>query len=255
MKTPRPHRFPPLAHFSQGAVPLAGQTGAQLQASLAQGFQEGLAKGYEEGYASGLQTGQDEARAAAQAAGHADGLAEARRDAAARLAGPLEAAGALQEHLRRLQHDYQAAMRREVVELVERVARQVIRAELTLRPAQLLALVDETLASMPPARDGVEVFLHPDDRQRLMELVPDRLRGWTIHADAALDAGECRVIAGGREADAGCRQRLSAVMTQVRGQLVEEGTPAAGHEAAETSAVVEGAPLATAAAAGGEAAP
>ncbi len=40
----------------------------------------------------------------------------------------------------------------------------------------------------------------------------------------SLDPGECRVIAGGREADAGCRQRLAACMDQVRGQLMPETT-------------------------------
>ncbi|OWQ93146.1 hypothetical protein CDN99_01195 [Roseateles aquatilis] len=236
MKTLRPHRFPPLAHFSAGpAASLAGQTGAQLQASLAQGFQEGLAKGYEEGYASGLQSGQADARVAAEAAGHAQGLAAGRDDAKALLVSPVAAVETLLTHLCQLQQDYQNATRHEVVELVERVARQVIRAELTLRPAQLLALVDETLSSMPLARDGVEVFLNPEDRQRLLELGPERIKDWTLRADAALEPGECRVLAGGREADAGCRQRLTACMAQVRGQLIPEsaGDGADGaHEAA-----------------------
>jgi flagellar assembly protein FliH len=224
MKTLRPHRFPPLAQVGRSASPLDGLSGAQLQASLAQGFQEGLAKGYEEGYASGLQTGTNEARSAAEMAGHAEGLAAGREDARALLVSPVAAVDTLLTHLCQLQQDYQGAMRREVVELVERVARQVIRAELTLRPTQLLALVDETLSAMPPARDGVEVFLNPEDRQRLLELGPERVKEWTLHADASLDPGECRVIAGGREADAGCRQRLAACMEQVRGQLMPETT-------------------------------
>ncbi|MCH7345281.1 flagellar assembly protein H [Pelomonas sp. CA6] len=220
----RPHRFPPLAHFHGDpglALASPSQSGAQLQASLAQGFQEGLAKGYEEGYASGLAGGQDEARAAARSSGHAEGLAEGRQEAQQRLQAPLLAVDQVLAELEKLQHDYQSALRREVVELVERVARQVIRAELTLRPAQLAALVDETLSAMPPARDGVEVFLNPEDLQRLRELAPERARDWQLHADAALEPGECRVLAGGREADAGCRQRLSACMAQVRGQLLE----------------------------------
>ncbi|WP_343629945.1 flagellar assembly protein FliH [Roseateles sp.] len=224
MKTTRPHRFPPLAQVGRASAALDGQAGAQLQASLAQGFQEGLAKGYEEGYASGLRTGTDEARAAAEAAGHAQGLAAGREDAKVLLTSPVAAVDTLLSHLCQLQQDYQSAMRREVVELVERVARQVIRAELTLRPSQLMALVDETLSSMPPSHDGVEVFLNPEDRQRLLELGPERIREWTLRADAALDPGECRVIAGGREADAGCRQRLAATMAQVRGQLMPETT-------------------------------
>lgn len=228
MKSPRPHRFPPLAQVGRAAAALDGMSGAQLQASLAQGFQEGLAKGYEEGYASGLQTGTDEARGAAEAAGHAQGLAAGREDARALLASPVAAVDTLLTHVCQLQQDYQSAMRREVVELVERVARQVIRAELTLRPAQLMALVDETLSAMPPARDGVEVFLNPEDRQRLLELGPERVREWTLRADAALEPGECRVLAGGREADAGCRQRLAACMDQVRQQLIPETTMTAG---------------------------
>ncbi len=225
MKALRPHRFPPLAQLH--AVAPVGQTGAQLQASLAQGFQEGLAKGYDEGYASGLQSGQAEARQAARAEGHAEGLAAGREKAREQLTQPLAAVDALVEHLQQLQHDYQAAVRREVVELVERVARQVIRAELTLRPAQLLALVDETLAAMPPSRDGVEVFLNPDDLRRLQDLTHTTARSrsdqWQFQPDASLAVGECRVIAGGREADAGCGQRLAACIDQVRGQLAGEG--------------------------------
>lgn len=220
MRSFRPHRFPPLAQLH--AAPL-GQTGAELQASLAQGFQEGLAKGYDEGYASGLQSGQDEARQAARAEGHAEGLAAGREQARGQLVRPLAAVEALVEQLEQLQHDYQAAVRREVVELVERVARQVIRAELTLRPAQLLALVDETLAAMPPSRDGVQVFLNPEDLRRLQDLTHTTARAgsgkWHFEADSSLAVGECRVIAGGREADAGCGQRLTACIEQVRGQL------------------------------------
>lgn len=218
----RPHRFPPLAQV-HAREQLISRDPAQLQAALAEGFQEGLSKGYEQGHASGLQAGQAEAREAAQREGHAEGYTEGRREALARIEGPLETAEVLTRHLQQLQHDYQAALRHEVVELVERVARQVIRAELTLRPAQLLALVDETLAAMPPARDGVEVFLNPQDLERLVELVPERLKSWRVHPDATLDGGECRVVAGGREADAGCRQRLTACMEQVSAQLQEGG--------------------------------
>ncbi|MGC4075952.1 MAG: hypothetical protein QM702_02735 [Rubrivivax sp.] len=45
--------------------------------------------------------------------------------------------------------------------------------------------------------------------------------------------GECRVRSGRREADAGCRQRLDAVMEQVGAQLIEAPADA------EASAVEE----------------
>ncbi len=214
LKSPRLHRFPPLVQLGDAAAVPA----VDLQASLARGFQEGLAKGYEEGHASGLQAGADEARAQ----GRSEGQAQGRRELAERfdaLTAPVEA---LRAQWQQLVDDTQAAMRREVVELVERVARQVIRCELTLQPAQLLALVDETLATMPTADAPPEVFLNPEDLERLREFSAERAQAWKLRADPQLASGECRVVAGGLEADAGCGQRLAACMDQVREQLAQD---------------------------------
>ena len=148
------------------------------------------------------------------------GVAEARREVLSHfesIAQPLESMLAALQHL---QADYQTALRKEVVELVAKVARQVIRCELALQPVQVLALVDETLATMPPAREGVEVYLNPEELARICELAPDRAAKWALIADPALEPGECRVKADGREADAGCRQRLAACIEQVSAQLL-----------------------------------
>jgi len=162
------------------------------------------------------------ARKAADERGYQQGWEAAREDAKRLLSGPLAAVTELQARLAQLQDDYQNALRREVVDLVERVARQVIRAELTLHPAQLLALVDETLAAMPAVpREQVRIHFHPEDLRRLEELAPERAREWSLQADAQLASGECRVLAGAHEADAGCSQRLAACMEQVREQLLE----------------------------------
>jgi len=234
----RPHRFAPLAQLHTGAAPgLAGGRGAstpaQLQAALAEGFQEGLAKGYEQGHAEGLQAG----TAAAEAAGRERGLQQGRLEALAQFEALSAPVQALFDELQTLQQDYQQALRREVVDLVERVARQVIRCELTLRPAQLLALVDETLAGMPGARGDLQVWLNPEDLQRLQDLAPERAAEWPLQADARLDSGEVRLLSDGRELDAGCRQRLAACMAQVRSQLQE---PLSTEPAADTC--VEAAP-------------
>lgn len=217
----RPHRFPPLAQL-HARQELASRDPAQLQAALAEGFQEGLSKGYEEGYASGLQSGAE----AAQAAGREQGQAQGRREMLERFERSAVPVDALFAALKELQLELQAAARKEVVELVEKVARQVIRAELTLQPAQLLALVDETLAGMPVARDGVEVFMNAEDLRRIADLAPERAQAWTLLADPQLASGEVRLHAGGREADAGCSQRLAACMSQVSQQLIESKSEA-----------------------------
>jgi len=104
----------------------------------------------------------------------------------------------------------------------------VIRAELALQPVQMLALVDEALAGMPPTRDEVEVLLNPEEMKRIQELDPKRAKKWNLLPDPGLEAGECRVKAGDHEVDAGCQNRLAACMEQVR-----EGLAAADAKVSE----------------------
>ncbi|NCT97784.1 MAG: flagellar assembly protein H [Comamonadaceae bacterium] len=224
----RSHRFPPLAERGLAeALSLQGSAEA-LQAALADGHARGLARGHEEGFDKGLAEGRAVGEAQGRERGEALGRAEGEAQLLARwqrVAAPMQAAT---EALRQVQADYQAALRREMVELVERVARQVIRAELTLNPTQILKLVEETLQSMPPAVSTVEVFLNSEDLRAIQAIEGADTRGWNLIADPALEAGECRVQVAGFEADAGCRQRLQACMGQVASQLLgaEEPAPA-----------------------------
>ena len=216
MMNMRPYRFPPLSHIGVVTGRQAGSP-PQLQASLAEGFQQGMDKGYQEGYRegynAGLQNGCDD--------GRREGLIEGRREALAKLDSLARPVEAIFASLQQLQDDYQSALRKEVVDLVAKVARQVIRCELALQPAQLLTLVDEALTTMPRARGEIEVYLNPEDLQRIADLDPERAARWTLVPDARLEPGECRVKAGDREADAGCRQRLAACINQISSQLVE----------------------------------
>jgi flagellar assembly protein FliH len=220
VKTWRPFRFPPLARPM--AEPLASDSSVELQASLAEGYQQGMDNGYQDGYEAGMAEGRRNGLKMGRAEGHAQGEVEAHHAAQARidtLVAPLEA---IFDALKALQDDYHSALRQEVVELVAKVARQVIRCELALQPVQLLALVDETLASLPPATDAeVTVYLNPEECQRIRELAPERAARWNLVPEASLEPGECRVRAGNHEADAGCRQRLDACIEQVAAQLTD----------------------------------
>lgn len=220
MRNQRLHRFPPLSELLARSGVGRGAP-ASAPSAVAEGFQQGMDKGYEQGLQAGLQSGHEQGHAAGHEEGLRQGLDLGRREALAHfesLARPLDAA---LQALNQLQTDYQAALRQEVVELVGKVARQVIRCELALQPPQLLNMVDETLATLPRVPDStVEVFLNPEELQRIRELDPERARRWTLIADPRLEPGECHVKAGQHEADAGCRQRQAAVMEQVSGQLL-----------------------------------
>jgi flagellar assembly protein FliH len=213
MKLARPHRFPPLTQLLASANAPSGVSASDaFQEAMDQGYAEGLRNGEEAGLAQGLQAGQIKGLAAGKEQGRREALA-----ALDKLGQPLDA---ILEALQNLQADYQSALRNEVVELVGKVARQVIRCELALQPMQLLTMVDETLATLPRVHDKeVEVYLHPEELQRITELDPERATRWKLLPDARLELGECHVKAGRHEADAGCRQRQAAVMEQVQAQI------------------------------------
>lgn len=220
MKQFRSHQFPPLHQFS--AARPGGQDGVgsaeEWQGALADGYRQGQREGYE----AGLDQGRAEGYPRGEAEGRERGAAEGRAVALARfdeLARPVDA---MLAGLTQLKSDLRAAQRNEVVDLVGKIARQVIRAELALQPVQLLALVEEALSVMPPSREEVEVFLNPEELRRVQELDPKRARTWTLLPDPALEPGECRVRSGDNEVDAGCQGRLAAVMEQVHDQLMAE---------------------------------
>jgi flagellar assembly protein FliH len=210
MKSFRPFHFPPLAQY-------AAQAGAPAPA--AEDWQGAVADGYRQGQRDGYDAGLEQGRADGSAAGHAEGLerglAEARERARAELDLLAKPVDAMLRNLKKLKTEYRNAQRKEVVDLVGKIARQVIRAELALQPVQVLNLVDEALAAMPPTRDEVEVLLNPEELRRIQELDPKRAKKWNLLPDPSLEAGECRVKAGDHEVDAGCQGRLTACMEQV----------------------------------------
>ena len=222
MKPFRAYHFPPLHQFS--AARPAGAAGAAANGNAAEEWQSALADGYRQGQREGYEAGLDQGRADGIAQGKSEGLQQGIDEGRAmaldnfeQLAKPVDA---MLRSLKKLKTDLRAAQRTEVVDLVGKIARQVIRAELALQPVQLLSLVEEALAVMPPSREQVEVFMNPEELRRVLELDPKRAKKWTILPDPALDAGECRVRSGDHEVDAGCQGRLAAVMEQVHDQMM-----------------------------------
>ena len=168
MKQFRPYHFPPLhqVRAATGTLPAGGTDSPSQEdwdSALAAGYRQGQQDGYDAGYeaarAEGFARGQEE--------GVERGLEEGRAQALAHLEEIGKPVDAALKALEKLKSDFKAAQRKEVVDLVGKIARQVIRAELALQPTQLLALVDEALAAMPPARDTIEVLMNPEELKRV----------------------------------------------------------------------------------------
>ena len=108
----------------------------------------------------------------------------------------------------------------QLMSLAMTIARQLVRRELKTDPAQVIAIVRETVALLPAAARDVRVHLHPDDaavvRERLATPTADR--AWTIVEDPVMTRGGCKVTTDTALIDARVEARLNEVITAMLGE-------------------------------------
>lgn len=218
----RPYRFPPRCATASADNHGWDSDPAARQRAISDGFQEGLEKGYQDGVGEGREAGLREGFEA----GRQDGLRKGREEGRAtgrqvfdEASAPLQAAvDAFGEY----HQAFQRSRQKELLELVQKVAKQVIRVELTLNPTQLLTLAEEALAAMPGEQGEVQILLNPEECARIRELNPERAAKWRLVPDERLALGECRVVTAQAEADIGCQQRLDSCMETLSAHLQDE---------------------------------
>jgi Flagellar biosynthesis/type III secretory pathway protein len=220
----RPFRFPPRSGSAVAAAAgdFAGDAAA-LQRAVAEGFEQGMDRGYQEGLQQGREAGRQEGFEHGRQEGLRQGLEEGRTRGLAQFEQSSRALERVIEQFHEFQRELEAARREELLELVKKVAKQVIRCELTLHPTQLMALAEEALAAMPGGEEDVRILLNPEECARIKELAPERAAAWRLVPDERLALGECRVITAHAEADIGCQQRLEACMETLASHLKTVG--------------------------------
>lgn len=175
-----------------------GKTVSELEGVEERAYQEAFAKGREAGMAA--------ARAETQQ--QLDRL----KQQVARLEAVLNLLGA---PLR----DLDAQVEEQLVGLALTVAKQLVRRELRIDPAQVIAVIRETVSLLPMAARDVRVHLHPEDaaivRERLASPAADR--AWTIIEDPIMTRGGCRVTTDTASIDARLESRMAAAMSAVLG--------------------------------------
>lgn len=212
-KALRVFRFPPLyanPRSNEGAASQVDQ--ASLQQAVSDGYREGTERGYQEGLQQGLEAGRREGFEDGSQKGRLRGLEEGRSQGLQIFEQASEPLERVQTELRNYLREHDRKTREDLLELVRKVARQVIRCELTINPAQLLALADEALASMPGDPGEVQILLSPEEYARLKDVDSERAASWRLVPDERLELGECRVVTAQAEADIGCQQRLDSCM-------------------------------------------
>lgn len=163
-------------------------------------------RAYEEAYAAGREAGLASARA------ETDRALEQLQAQVARMSGVLDKLGKPLEEM-------DAQVEQQLVSLSLTIARQLIRRELKTDPAQVIAIIRETVGLLPAAARDVRVHLHPEDaavvRERLATPAADR--AWSIVEDPVMTRGGCRVATETANIDARLETRIGTVISALLG--------------------------------------
>ncbi|WP_035526278.1 FliH/SctL family protein [Haliea salexigens] len=156
----------------------------------------------------------ERARAEGYAAGHAEGLAAGRAKAEA-TANEL---AALLQSMATPFRQQESGLLRELSELVVRVATAVVGRELETSSGTVDAVLAEALELLEAVEGPVDVHLHPADAALVREWLADNLPklAVTLHTDAALLRGGCRVATAESYVDASTERRLDDVVRALR---------------------------------------
>jgi flagellar assembly protein FliH len=123
--------------------------------------------------------------------------------------------GALAQPLQQLD----AEVEDQLVQLALTVARHLVRRELLIQPAQVIAIIRETVALLPASARDVRVHLHPEDAAVVREKLatPTGERAWTIAEDPVMSRGGCRVTTETAHIDARLETRIGSVISALLG--------------------------------------
>ncbi|MBY5947919.1 flagellar assembly protein FliH [Photobacterium rosenbergii] len=193
-----------------------------FQAQFNQGFQQGMTRGHEEGLQQGIEQGQQQGFEQGIQQGCEQGIKQGIEEGKAQFIKATAPFALMHQQTAELFADHERRQREQVCELVQKVAQQVIRCELALQPQQIMALVEETLESLPGEPQGLKVKMAREEFTHLKKVASDKIDEWNIVCDDTLRQGECRVVTKNAEADAGCEQRLDTCMSAVKAHLLDE---------------------------------
>ena len=156
------------------------------------------------------------------AEGKAAGLAAARAEtqqALDQLKAQVARLDSMLATLSRPLQDLDTQVEQELVSLSLAVARQLVRRELRMDPAQVIAVIRESVGLLPAATRDVRVHLHPEDAAVVREKLatPNGELAWTIVEDPVMTRGGCRVTTDTAQIDARLETRIGTVVSAVLG--------------------------------------
>jgi flagellar assembly protein FliH len=162
------------------------------------------------------------AREQSEARGYEAGMAKAESETKARLAEldtHLKKMDALLQFIARPLQDLDADVEKMLLQLALTVGKQLARRELRVDPAQVIAIIRESLAELPTAAREIRVVLHPEDAAIVREhlAAPANDRAWTIVEDPTTSRGGCVVRTDHSQIDARLESRINTIIANALG--------------------------------------
>lgn len=159
---------------------------------------------------------------ASQARGYQAGLAAARAELQSQIDALQARVARLDSILQLLARPLQeldAEVEQQLTLLAVAVGKQILRREFRTDPAQIIAVIRESVARLPAAAREIRVQLHPEDaavvRENLSE--PSAERVWSIVEDPSLTRGGCLVRTDTSQIDARFDSRVNAIVSVALG--------------------------------------
>ncbi|AFU97687.1 flagellar assembly protein FliH [Simiduia agarivorans] len=197
-------------------VPLNAEEVETIRAEAeAQGLQEGRALGYEQGLAEGKEAGRLQA------------LEEYRSQLDAQITQLAEIAASLGKP----REDQKNELQQQLVQLISRVTRHLVRAELATPGEHIENMVKSCLDTLPAVKHPTRLYLHPDDLAYLKgeAMISQQLETVELIADDSLTPGGCRALRGASQIDARVETQLDDILSALAiGSDDEPGTDEGG---------------------------
>ena len=180
------------------------------------------------------------AREQSEARGYEAGMAKAKAEMQGRIAdldARIQRLDLLLQFIGRPLQELDAEVEKSLLQLTLSIGKQLARRELRIDPAQVIAIIRESLQELPTAARDIRVHLHPEDASIVRERLtaPSNERAWTIVEDPAMSRGGCVVRTENSRIDARLESRINTVIANALGdERAPERTEAPPSEAGES---------------------
>ena len=145
-----------------------------------------------------------------------------RQEAEVALAAKVASLEQLMGHLFEPIAEQDTQIEKSLVDLVQHIAKQVIKRELAIDSTQIEQVMRDALKLLPLGVENVRLYVNPQDFAQVKALRERHEETWRIVEDDTLLPGGCRVETEHSRIDASIESRVSQVMAKLFDQLHEQ---------------------------------